>query len=163
VGVEIERKFLVRRDWWHPAGAGERMRQGYLSTNVNSTVRVRLITVGDARQAKLTIKGPIVGLSRLEFEYDIPADDADVLLERLAGAVIDKTRYRERHGAHVWEIDVFHGANEGLLVAEVELASEGEEPIRPPWLGEEVTEDRRYANSALARCPYRDWDNTGAP
>jgi adenylate cyclase len=163
VGVEIERKFLVQRDRWQPTGAGERMCQGYLSTNVNSTVRVRLITVGTARRGKLTIKGPIVGLSRLEFEYDIPAEDADALLEHLAGAVIDKTRYREPHGAHVWEIDVFHGANEGLLVAEVELASEGEAPERPQWLGDEVTEDRRYANSALVRCPYRDWDKTAAP
>jgi adenylate cyclase len=152
VGVEIERKFLVQRDRWQPTGAGERMCQGYLSTNVNSTVRVRLITVGTARRGKLTIKGPIVGLSRLEFEYDIPAEDADALLEHLAGAVIDKTRYREPHGA-----------NDGLLVAEVELASEGEAPERPQWLGDEVTEDRRYANSALVRCPYRDWDKTAAP
>jgi adenylate cyclase len=157
MGVEIERKFLVA-DSWRPSTPGERLRQGYLKSDPGSgTLRVRW-TSGDAGEAGwLTVKGPIVGLSRLEFEYRIPADDAAVLLEQLVGLSIDKTRYRERPGAHVWEIDVFHGANEGLIVAEVELSSEGDAPEPPPWLGREVTADRRYANSNLARTPWPLW------
>ena len=153
--LEIERKFLVASDAWRAtADEGKRLRQAYLASSNRIGVRVRI--AGDDR-AVLTLKGARSGATREEFEYAIPPDDAKALMALATGAVIEKTRYIVNHGAHAWEIDVFAGDNEGLIVAEVELADVGEAFDRPDWLGEEVTHDRRYYNAALAGNPYRNW------
>lgn len=153
MAVEIERKFLVRPGLWTPAGPGDLIRRGYISSSPDRTVRVRV----RKDRAYLTIKGPTTGLSRLEFEYEIPVTDAHQLLDQVCTAVLDKHRHVEQHGAHTWEIDVFHGANGGLVVAEVELVSEQEAVELPAWAGYEVSADYRYANSYLAKCPYSIW------
>ncbi len=151
---EIERKFLVRPGAWTPRDPGTRFTQGYLLSQEGRVVRVRL----EGHDAKLTIKGATTGISRLEFEYSIPAADAEVMLDQLcAHPLIDKHRYLERHGDHTWEIDVFHGDNDGLIVAEVELVSETDEPTRPAWVGEEVSGDPRYNNSNLRLHPFKNW------
>lgn len=129
------------------------MAQGYLSRETGRTVRVRV--AGD--RAWLTIKGPALGISRAEFEYEIPAGEGVELLQLCEPVVIDKTRYHVSHSGYLWEVDVFHGENSGLIVAEVELADETEEPEIPAWIGLEVSEDRRYANSTLSREPYSSW------
>ena len=151
---EIEHKYLVRPGAWQPADAGVRYRQGYLSAVKERVVRVR--TAGG--KGYLTIKGLTRGLSRSEFEYEIPAAEADLMLDGLCERpLIEKTRHRERHGAHTWEIDVFHGDNEGLVLAEVEVASEAEKVDLPAWAGEEVSDDPRYFNNNLIAHPYRNW------
>jgi adenylate cyclase len=154
VGVEIERKFLVKTGAWQPRGAGIHMQQGYLASGNGLTVRVRI----EDRTGKLTIKGPTTGLSRSEFEYTIPEDDARHLLQNFCEhPLIDKHRYVEAHGHHTWEIDVFHGDNEGLIVAEVELVSEDDVVDLPEWVGQEVSSDFRYCNSSLRRSPFKTW------
>ena len=154
MGVEIERKFLVAGDSWRRGAEGIEFRQGYLPTSGATTVRVR----SAGPRAWLTIKGPAEGLRRLEFEYEIPAADAERLLGELCGKpVIEKTRYRLEHAGHTWEIDEFHGANAGLVVAEVELDSEDEEVAKPPWVGREVSGESRYTNAELAKHPYAEW------
>jgi CYTH domain-containing protein len=151
---EIERKFLVKGDLWKPAGPGTAYRQGYLSSQKERVVRVRV--QGD--EARLTVKGATVGLTRPEFEYPIPVADAVAMLEGLCERpLVEKERHLEVHGGKTWEIDVFHGENEGLVVAELELASEDEPFTRPAWVGEEVSSDPRYANASLARNPYARW------
>src|ERR1035437_4312505 len=156
MGLEIERKFLVR-DVAVLAGVdGVAFRQGYLSTEPERSVRVR--RSGDV--AFITIKGisDLSGVSRAEFEYPIPAEDADAMLDELAlRPLIEKTRYRVEAGGRVWEIDVFAGANEGLVVAEVELPTEQAEVAVPAWAGAEVTGDPRYYNANLVAHPYREW------
>lgn len=154
MGQEIERKFRVRLALWTPQGEGLHFRQGYLSTDKRRVVRVRM----EGERGRLTIKGPTVGLSRSEFEYDIPAADALALLEQLCEQpIIDKHRHVEWHHGKRWEIDVFHGDNAGLVVAELELASEAETFTPPDWLGEEVSHDPRYFNAALQQHPFKDW------
>lgn len=154
MGFEIERKFRVSRRDFLDGLTGERLVQGYLSHEVRATVRVRI--QGD--RAWLTVKGENRGAVRREFEYPMPVDDARVMLDELCPAgVIDKTRYRLPLGDHVWEVDVFHGDNRGLVVAEIELETENEAFQRPDWLGDEVTADPRYYNSALSRTPYAFW------
>lgn len=154
MGREIERKFLLSNDSWRDtAPDGVRMSQGYLSKTHGRTVRVRLA----GEKAWLTIKGAGEGISRAEFEYPIPPDDAREMLGLCELSIIDKTRYRIPVGGHIWEVDVFHGENEGLVVAEVELADESETPEMPGWIGEEVSADRRYANSNLSKTPFREW------
>ena len=154
MAVEIERKFLVKGTDFLDGLDGERLVQGYLSHARQATVRVR---VRDD-QAWLTIKGETHGARRSEFEYPIPADDAHAMLEEMCPeGVIDKTRYRLPLDGHVWEVDVFHGDNDGLVVAEIELEHEEQPFSRPAWLGEEVTADPRYFNSALSRLPYGRW------
>jgi adenylate cyclase len=150
---EIERKFLVTDDTWRDGSPGVRIAQGYLSHDPERTVRVRLA----GPDAWLTIKGITRGLTRAEFEYAIPPDEALALLALCLPAAIDKTRYRISHGNHVWEIDVFHGENDGLVIAEVELSDEAELPEIPPWAGAEVSADARYYNSNLARQPFSSW------
>ena len=154
--LEIERKFLVDGGFRELSFKSYRIVQGYLSTESGRTVRVRL---RDDR-GFLTIKGAAKdgGFSRFEWEKEIPASEAGDLLKLCAGRVIDKTRYLVKGpDGHVFEVDEFHGANEGLVVAEVELKSEDEDFIRPDWLGEEVTGDRRYYNSMLLNNPYVNW------
>ena len=154
MGKEIERKFLVTGSEWKALAPGTVYRQGYLSTVKERTVRVR--TVGE--KGFLTIKGVTTGVSRSEFEYEVPAADADAMLDALCERpLIEKTRYRIPLGAHVWEVDEFHGDNEGLVVAEVELGSADEKPELPAWVGEDVSSDPRYFNSNLVKKPFRTW------
>ena len=155
MGTETERKFLVNRDVWQPQAAGVLIRQGYLSSAKERVVRVRIA----APDAFVTIKGaPDDKLTRLEFEYPIPLEDAAVLLDRLCERpLLEKTRHREKVGMHTWEIDVFHGENEGLVVAEIELGDPHEEFARPAWIGAEVSDDPRYYNVNLAALPFSRW------
>lgn len=154
MGQEIERKFLVGNDSWRAGASGIRFRQGYLSTDPQRTVRVRL----EGDRGMLTIKGLSRGLSRAEFEYPIPAAEAATLLDTLClRPLIEKTRYRVEHGGHLWEIDEFSGDNAGLVLAEVELSSEDEQVELPPWAGPEVSTDPRYYNANLVRHPFRSW------
>ncbi|MEA3412166.1 MAG: CYTH domain-containing protein [Pseudomonadota bacterium] len=153
MGTEIERKFLVSEGVWREADA-TKYRQGYLSTVKERTVRVR--TIRD--KGYLTIKGITVGASRLEFEYEIPATDADELLDSLCEKpLIEKIRYKVDCGAHTWEVDEFFGENQGLIVAEVELESEDQPFERPEWVAGEVTTDSRYYNANLIKNPYSRW------
>ena len=158
MAAEIERKFLVRDDTWRVSVATtEPMRQGYLASSPECNVRIRL--AGD--RAWLTIKGRTVGATRPEYEYAIPPAEAAELLERLClRPQIEKTRHRVPYAGHCFEVDVFHGANEGLVLCEVELGSEGEVVELPPWLGREVTGDPRYFNARLALRPYTTWPET---
>ena len=154
---EIERKFLVIGDYKPEVFRSYRIAQGYLSSSPGRTVRVR---VRDS-QGFLTIKGPSFdgGLSRFEWEKEIPADEAEDLLALAEPVVIDKIRHlvRNTDGVHTWEVDEFHGANAGLVIAEIELGDPDEPFDRPAWLGPEVTGDRRYYNSSLSRSPYTTW------
>ncbi len=155
MGREIERKFLVREDGaWRQAG-GTLYRQGYLNTTKERTVRVR--TIG--QQAYLTIKGITIGASRLEFEYQIPVQDANQMLDELCEKpLIEKKRYQVEHGGRVWEVDQFFGDNQGLIVAEVELESEDQTFPKPDWVAQEVTDDPRYFNANLVQHPYSQWE-----
>lgn len=153
MGKEIERKYLVKSDAYKALGPGTLFRQGYLNSQKERVVRVR--TMGD--KAALTIKGVTVGATRAEFEYEIPLADARQLLDLCEQPLVEKTRYKVPFGGLVWEIDEFHGANEGLTVAECELESEGQAVTRPDWVGEEVTGDPRYFNSNLITRPFTTW------
>ena len=152
--MALEIKFLVISDNWQRLGTPEVVRQGYLSRDIERTVRVRI--KGD--KAFLTIKGRNEGAVRTEFEYAIPTDEAAVLLDTLAlKPLIEKTRTKVAYAGKIWEIDRFFGENEGLVLAEVELASENETVQLPPWIGQEVTHLTRYYNSALSERPYCEW------
>ena len=152
MGIEIERKFLVVGNGWQAAEAVS-YRQGYLNRDPARTVRVRLA----AERAFLTVKGITVGASRAEFEYEIPYGDGQKLLQLCEGPLIEKLRRCIAQGDLVWEVDEFLGDNAGLVTAEVELDTEHQPFERPPWLGQEVTTDRRYFNSQLAAHPYKSW------
>lgn len=155
MGMEIERKFLVINDHWRAAAdAGMECIQGYFTTNNQCSIRVRLS--GD--QANLNIKSATLGITRAEYDYPISAGDAREMLDHLCTKpLIEKTRYHVRHGRHLWEVDVFSGANAGLVVAEIELAHRDEQFIRPDWVGAEVSDDPRYYNVCLVRHPYSNW------
>lgn len=157
MGREIERKFRVRGDGWRSrSGGGQPMRQGYLVAQEDRSVRVRVA----GENARLTIKGRTRGATRAEFEFPIPLSDAREILEGLClEPLIEKIRHRIEVGSHTWEVDEFSGANEGLVVAEIELDSEEESFERPPWLGDEVTDDPRYYNANLVRRPWGEWDD----
>ena len=130
------------------------MRQGYLLGSPSASVRVRV----SGEQAWLNIKSKTIGVTRAEFDYEIPRADADSILDTLcSGTIVEKTRFLVEHGSHVWEIDVFDGENDGLIVAEVELSSEDEAFSKPDWAGQEVSDDPRYYNSVLSERPYRTW------
>jgi adenylate cyclase len=153
VGVEIERKFLVLGEPWR-AWPGTRLVQAYLAVQDGRTVRVRV--AGDV--GTLTIKGPSRGATRAEFELPVPV----AMIEAMVAALdppgrVEKTRYEIPVGQHVFEVDVFEGANAGLVVAEVELSAEDEAFERPTWLGTEVTDDLRYTNSQLSVVPWTTW------
>lgn len=153
MGKEIERKYLVTGAQWKKEAGGTLYRQGYLSSQKERVVRVR--TMGD--KAALTIKGITVGATRLEFEYEIPLDDCQALLELCEQPLIEKTRYKISFGGLIWEVDEFHGVNEGLTVAECELESEDQRIDKPAWVGAEVTDDPRYYNSNLIANPFSTW------
>jgi CYTH domain-containing protein len=151
---EIERKFLVDTALWTPQGEGVHLVQGYLSSHPERVVRVRIA----GTVAKLTIKGKTRGISRAEYEYTIPVADAQQMLDELCERpLIDKHRYTEQIGAHTWEIDIFHGDNAGLVLAEVELASESEQIELPAWVTQEVSHDPRYFNANLLKAPFSSW------
>lgn len=152
--AEIERKFLVANNSWRDGSPGTMIAQGYLSQDPERTVRVRI----GGEKAWLTIKGRTEGISRAEFEYEIPLEDAHELLAMCLRSVIEKTRHEVSYAGHLWEIDVFHGDNEGLIVAEVELADATISPALPPWVGVEVSAEARYFNSCLAVLPYFHWE-----
>lgn len=155
MALEIERKFRVISDGWKPlAVRSRRLRQAYLAKNEALSLRVR-IDGGEA--AVLTIKSADSGMSRQEYEYSIPVADAEELMQRCEGVVICKTRHIVPLGDVQWEVDVFEGENAGLVIAEVEL-DRPDQPLQcPEWLGEEVTEDRRFYNAELAQRPYSRW------
>ena len=154
MGKEIERKYLVDLKAWTPRDAGTHFKQGYLNSDKERVVRVRI----EGTRAKLTVKGPSRGVTRSEFEYPIPVEDAAILLDTLCEQpLIDKHRHAEVHGGETWEIDVFHGPNEGLVVAEIELAAEDEAFALPAWAVKEVSSDPRYFNSNLLKHPYSEW------
>jgi adenylate cyclase len=152
MGIEIERKFLVTGDGWRQ-GTGLAYAQGYLNRDPQRTVRVRIA----GGKAFLTVKGASKGATRAEFEYAIPVDDAAQLLELSDGPVVRKVRRVIEHAGSTWEVDEFEGDNAGLVLAEVELESEGQAYSKPEWLGREVTGDPRYYNSSLAANPYGRW------
>ncbi|MGC4102874.1 CYTH domain-containing protein [Ferruginibacter sp.] len=155
MGLEIERKYLVDHQTWNAAdkSAGKLYRQGYISTDENKTIRIRLA----GTDAWLTIKGKTTGATRSEFEYSIPAEDAIQMLNTLAESELSKTRYKIPCKGKLWEVDVFHDENEGLIVAEIELASEDEEFELPEWASTEVTGDAKYYNSNLTLYPFKRW------
>ena len=152
MAIEIERKFLVSGDFLPEAVSSTRIVQGYICSQPGRTVRIRI----RGEEGFLTIKGASdeKGLSRYEFEQKIPLEDAERLLELCEPGAIDKVRYLVPRGSYTWEVDVFHGANEGLILAEIELSSEDEPFEKPAWLGKEVSGDRRYYNSMLTKHPF---------
>jgi len=154
MATEIERKFLVVGEEWRQMASGRRYRQGYLSTDPSRAVRVR--TVGD--QGFLTIKGATRGATRREYEYAIPVQEAEAMLDGLClRPLIEKVRYTIVFQGRVWEVDEFLGENAGLVIAEVELESEGQAVALPAWIGKEVTDDPRYYNASLVHAPFTRW------
>jgi adenylate cyclase len=161
MATEIERKFIARPMDYATLGQGRQLRQGYLSRSADScdqaTVRVRI----DDNRATLTIKGKNSGITRAEFEYNIPLIDADELLQLCDGPLIEKTRYCIAYRGHTFEVDVFEGDNAGLIVAEVELQHADEHVELPAWIEREVSHDVRYYNSNLTTNPFRNWRDAG--
>ena len=154
MGKEIERKFLVKDESWREGTTGVPYRQGYLAVGPPVAVRVRIA----GGKAYLNIKKSTLDTSRDEFEYPIPIEDAQTILSHLCkGFPIEKTRYKIAFADMLWDIDVFEGANHGLIVAEIELADPDQHFERPPWLGQEVSADPRYLNSSLSLNPYSHW------
>ena len=153
MGVEIERRFLVK-DGWQPSGESIHMKQGYLPGTGPMLVRIR---IEEDRRAVLTLKGRTEGITRSEYEYEIPMQDAEELLLRCQKRVVEKTRFFVPVGDYTWEVDVFVGANDGLVIAELELSDENEVFDRPDWLGAEVSMDGRYYNVNLAEHPFSEW------
>jgi len=156
MATEIERKFLVlNQDWQEYTRSELHIVQAYLATNEFSSTRIRI----QNDKANINIKSATLGISRTEFEYAIPVDDAQLMIDELCvKPVIEKTRYIVKHMQHTWEIDVFSGDNEGLIVAEIELSSPDEAFEKPSWLGEEVSHDKRYYNICLIENPYKTWN-----
>lgn len=153
--TEIERKFLVKDDSWQSEVSETRfLSQGYLATGETAVVRVRI----DGENARLTVKGKKISASAPEFEYAIPLEDANDLLEKCAEKpLITKNRHIVKRDGLTWEIDEFFGENAGLIVAEVELSSIDQAIVLPPWIGREVTAEKRYANASLVKNPYCVW------
>jgi adenylate cyclase len=152
--LEIERKYLVRNNRWRMPGKGTRYRQGYLSTEAARNVRVRVA----AGRGFITVKGLTVNITRPEYEYPIPVEDANEMLDTLClKPIIEKVRYLIEHAGLLWEVDEFEGENAGLVIAEVELARADQTVILPDWIGEEVTDDARYHNASLIANPFTTW------
>ncbi|WP_316831335.1 CYTH domain-containing protein [Pedobacter aquatilis] len=152
---EIERKFLLNRAAWEKLEKpiGKQLRQGYILAEPHKTIRVRIAD----NKGWLTIKGISTGATRLEFEYEIPMGEAIELLDNFSENELEKVRYEIAHEGKLWEIDVFSGDNEGLIVAEIELTTEDEEFELPAWIAEEVTHEKKYYNSNLTQHPFKDW------
>ncbi|MGA7828869.1 MAG: CYTH domain-containing protein [Geobacteraceae bacterium] len=152
---EIERKFLVKNDSWKKEGRGLSCRQGYLVTGKDITVRVRIL----GEEGYLTVKGRTEGIARDEFEYRIPVADAEAMLRSMSkDGIVEKIRYHVEVKGFTWDVDEFLGENSGLVLAEVELADENQQPEFPDWLGQEVTGDVRYYNAYLAGNPFSAWE-----
>ena len=150
---EIERKFLLTNDEWRKNAEGESYKQGYLSTVAERSVRIRI----KSNKGFLTVKGKTTGFTRHEFEYEIPADDAEQMLTMCVQPIINKIRYKIKYDEHTWEIDEFFGENQGLILAELELESEEQIFSKPPWIGNEVTGAPRYYNASLVQNPFSKW------
>lgn len=155
MGLEIERKFLVKLEHWPVSREHQQLhlRQAYLCDDESKTIRVRTTGV----EGFITIKGRARGISRLEYEYTIPLMEAQELINSFATAVVEKIRHYVPYEGKLWEVDEFKGLNEGLWVAELELEQEDEAFAMPPWAGLEVTHDRRYLNSQLIKLPFQHW------
>jgi adenylate cyclase len=154
MGTEIERKFLLKSDAWRSQSVGKLYRQGYVFKSTDVTVRIRIVET----QGYITLKGKAEQYARPEFEYEIPVDDAQVMLELWCHPrIVEKIRYQVPFGNLVWEVDEFQGFNQGLVLAEVELASNSQAFELPDWIGQEVSDQARYYNSSLAVYPYTQW------
>ena len=154
MALEIEKKFLIKNNDWKKSVEKEYViKQGYLLAHPDRTLRVRI----KGAKGFLTIKGKTVSASRAEYEYEIPLQDAEEMIDLCEKPVIEKIRHIIKHHKHVWELDVFSGANKGLIMAEIELEAEDESFELPSWAGEEVTLDARYYNSNLAKHPFSEW------
>lgn len=155
MSVEIERKFLVDHDKWDQIDKpeGTHYKQGYLIADSGKTVRVRI----SDKQGFLNLKNKSTNRSRTEFEYEIPLEDGKAILEAFTQIGTEKIRYKIPFAGKEWEVDVFSGDNTGLIVAEIELESEDEEFEKPDWVTDDVTDDGRYTNAALAKHPFKDW------
>jgi len=156
--MEIERKFLVVGDGWKNPTSAKKIAQGYISNDKEKSAVVRVRQKGD--KCFLTIKADRGDITRLEFEYEIPQEDCDMMLDQLCGDAIEKTRYTVDIGEHTWEIDEFHGVNDGLIMAEVELASADQAFVKPDWAGPEVSHDKRFFNSYISEHPFSTWGVT---
>jgi CYTH domain-containing protein len=154
LAIEIERKFLIKSDEWRNSDNGTNYKQGYISTDNERTVRIRI----SETMAYLTIKGKSERAKRLEYEYEIPIEDAKEMLNKLSKKpIIEKVRYKVNYKGLTWEVDEFFGDNKGLILAEVELIDENQKVEIPDWIGEEVTGDPKYYNANLIQNPYKNW------
>lgn len=154
MGQEIERKYLVMNNTYRNNSKGVLYKQAYLSSNPERTVRVRVYN----QKGYLTIKGPNDGCTRAEFEYEIPCNEAQTIIDNLCEKpIIEKNRYKVEYEGLIWEVDEFIGDNSGLVIAEIELKHENQSFIKPSWIGEEVTGDQRYYNSNLVKNPFCTW------
>ena len=155
MALEIERKFLVDQTKWKPTGLGTKIIQAYLGLSPNPTVRIRI----SDEKAFLTVKGRSDTISRPEFEYEVPLNDALEMMNLAISNPVEKIRYKVNCEGFLWEVDVFSGKNSGLVMAEIELEAENQELLRPDWLLEEVSADARYYNSYLSGSPFSEWKN----
>lgn len=155
--MEIERKYLVNKEHWLKLDkpAGEKITQGYLTTDINKTIRVRIRDL----IGYISIKGKTNNITREEFEFVIPIEEATELIKKFAEGIIEKIRYTIIYKEQTWEVDEFLGNNEGLLIAEIELKSEDERFKLPDWIDKEVSYDKRYFNSNLSIDPFKSWGN----
>lgn len=153
--MEIERKYLVDEVAWNELAkpAPKAIAQGYMISEKDKTIRVRI----KGSKGFITIKGETHGISRTEYEYEIPVEDAKQLLHSFCKSIVEKDRYEIHYEGFLWEVDIFYGANKGLMMAEVELKDETEMPAIPHWIKEEVSHDPRYFNSYLAKHPFTEW------
>jgi adenylate cyclase len=163
MGTEIERKFLVTGGEWRHGSRGTRIRQGYLAVDDDRRMAIRVRIKGDKAYLNIkAVRGDDLAV-RDEYEYGIPVEDANAMLDALCvRPPIDKVRHEVLHEGMLWEVDVFEGANAGLVVAEIELEDRDQPFARPAWLGEEVTDDPRFLNQSLSAHPYRDWGTPGS-
>lgn len=154
MGIEIERRFLVIDDSWKEDATGTAYRQGYLAFQDDGVLRIRIA----GETAFLTVKVLKDTMSALEYEYEIPVHDAHEMLTELCDRPpVEKVRYRIPYEGMIWEVDVFLGDNEGLLIAEVELDNKEQSIVLPPWIGKELTGDKRYLNASLYNYPFKNW------
>lgn len=154
--MEIERKFLVTGTGWKDGAKAQKISQGYISKDEKTVVRVR--TKGE--KSFLTIKADRGEISRLEFEYEIPNEDCEKMLAELCGDAISKTRYKVEFAGKIWEVDEFHGVNDGLIMAEIELNAVDEAFEKPDWAGPEVSDDPRFFNANISENPFSTWGVT---
>jgi len=157
--LEIERKYLIDPVQWDKAAKPEArmLTQGYLCKDDQKVIRVRIVRIGDLEKGYLTIKGKMFNLGRPEFEYEIPVDEAENLMALTLFNPIEKTRFKYVYGGKTWDVDIFHGSNKGLYLAEIELDDPDQAIDFPEWVGEEVSHDPRYYNAYLSEHPFTTW------